>query len=53
LALRPYTDDPTYQARFRRGDIGATASDNYKVKVFFRDVDDNLVEQAESIVVTF
>jgi hypothetical protein len=48
-----YTDDPTYQTRFRRGDIGATASDNYKVKVFFRDVDDNLVEQAESIVVTF
>lgn len=48
-----YTADPSYETRFRRGDIGAAASDSYKVKVFFLDVDNNFVEQAESNTVTF
>jgi hypothetical protein len=48
-----YTVDPSYETRFRRGDIGAAASDSYKVKVLFLDVDGNLVEQAESNTVTF
>jgi hypothetical protein len=44
---------PLYLTKFRRADIGATAADSYKVKVLFRDVDNNLVEHAESITVTF
>jgi hypothetical protein len=48
-----YTATPSYETKFRRGDIGATASDSYKVKVLFLDVDNNLVEQKESNTVTF
>ena len=42
-----------YETKFKRGDIGASASDSYKVKVLFFDVDNNLAEQAESNAVTF
>jgi hypothetical protein len=48
-----YTADPSYETKFAREDIGATTSGSYKVKVLFLDVDNNLVEQAESITVTF
>lgn len=43
----------SYETKFLRGDIGATASDSYYVLVFFMDVDGNYAQQAKSSNVTF
>jgi hypothetical protein len=45
--------NPVYQTRFKRGDIGASASNTYKARVFFLDVDGTLVQQVESAPVSF
>jgi hypothetical protein len=42
-----------YQTHFRRGDVGAPGPVTHVAKVYFRDVDNNLVLQATSSSVTF
>ncbi len=42
-----------YQTNFRRGDLPASGPVTYKAKVYFLDVDGNLVLQATSDAVTF
>jgi hypothetical protein len=44
---------PEYKTNFRRGAIGAAASDSYKAELHFLDVDGNLIKQGESATVTF